>query len=167
MSCRGFHFALSEAEVALSRSLVRDQERLDYLVEEIEVPYLENHREYLAESDKAWDAMHRTLADGELSWIGGDYPLNHVILAGELLYTKSDYIMSLKSPEQVRDVAAAWQRITEVEFRQRYFAIDPDAYGCPVDETDFGNTWDWFQNVRRVYGLAATDGRYVLFATDQ
>jgi hypothetical protein len=26
--------------------------------------------------------MHHTLADGELTWEGGDYPLNHTVLAG-------------------------------------------------------------------------------------
>jgi hypothetical protein len=51
--------------------------------------------------------MHRTLADGELAWEGGDYPLNHTVLAGRLLYTGDDYIMSLKTPAQMKDVAAA------------------------------------------------------------
>ena len=80
-----------------------------------------------------------------LTWDGGEYPLNHVVLAGELLYTEPDYIMSLKSPAQVRDIAAALPAISEDHFRVRYFAIDPESYDGPLSEEDFGYTWEWFQ----------------------
>src|SRR5262245_10709156 len=53
-----------------------------------------------------------TLADGELTWAGGDYPLNHTVLAGKLLYTGDDYIMSLKTPAQVKDVAVVVAGLT-------------------------------------------------------
>lgn len=167
LGCLGVHFALTEFEVDRLRSLLDEQDRLNYLVEEIEESYFANDKEHLAESDKAWDAMHRSLADGRLTWDGGAYPLNHVVLAGELLYTETDYIMSLKSPDQVRDIAATLPTVTELEFRHRYFAIDPTDYGCPTDETDFEYTWDWFQNVCRLYDLAAAEGRYVLFTASQ
>jgi hypothetical protein len=81
--------------------------------------------------------------------------------------TEPDHIVSLKSPEQVRDVAAALPGVTLANFRRRYFAIDPDAYGRPVAEQDFSYTWDWFQNVCRLYTRAAAEGRYVLFTSDQ
>jgi hypothetical protein len=167
MGCLGVHFALSDAEVEHLRSLPSERERLDYVIEDVEDCYFADRKEYLAESNKAWDAMHRALADGQLTWDGGDYPLNHVILAGELLYAEPDYIMSLKSPEQVRDIAAALPGVTEAEFLRRYFAIDPEAYGCPANEADFAYTWGWFQNVRRLYTKAAAEGRYVLFTADQ
>lgn len=167
MGCRGVHFALSGAEAEHLRSLPSEQERLDYVIEDLEEAYFSGREEYLAESDKAWDAMHRTLADGELTWDGGEYPLNHAVLAGELLYTEPDYIMSLKSPEQVRDIAAALLDVDEAEFRRRYFAIDPEGYGSPVDDEDFAYTWDGFQDVRRLYAKAAAEGRFVLFTTDQ
>lgn len=167
MGCRGVHFALTNAEVERLRSLESERDRLNYLVEELEVTYFSARAEYLAESDKAWDAMHRALTDGELTWNGGEYPLNHAVLAGERLYTRPDYIMTIKLPDQVRDIAAALSAITETEFRRRYFAIDPKSYGCPVDEEDFAYTWDWFQNVRRLYAKAAAEKRYVLFAVSQ
>jgi hypothetical protein len=75
--------------------------------------------------------------------------------------------MSLKSPDEVRHIAAALPGITEAEFRRRYFAIDPGVYGFPVDERDFRYTWDWFQDVRRLYTKAASEGRYVLFLASQ
>jgi hypothetical protein len=97
MSCLGVHFALTEQEAQHLRSLEDEQERLSHVQEVIEEHYLAHEKQFAAESDKSWDAMHRALADGQMSWDGGDYPLNHTVLAGELLYTDSDYIMSLKS----------------------------------------------------------------------
>ena len=111
--------------------------------------------------------MHRTLSDGELTWDGGEYPLNHVVLGGELLYTESDFIMVLKTPQQVRDVAAALPAVSESEFRRRYDAIDTDSYASPLSDEDFGYTWDWFQGVRKFWLRAAEEGRYVLFTADQ
>lgn len=167
MSCLGVHFALTEEEVAHLRSLSDDQARVDHLQEVIEETYFGEHPDLKAESDKAWDAMHRILADGQLTWDSGSYPLNHTVLAGEILYTDSDYIMSLKTPPQVRDISAALSAITEVEFRQRYFAIDPKDYSTPLSEDDFAYTWDWFQGVRDLYVRAAKEGRFVLFTADQ
>jgi|ERR1035438_4912033 hypothetical protein len=92
MSCLGVHFALTEKEAAYLRSLDDEQERLSHLQEVIEEHYLSHEKQFAAETDKSWDAMHRALADGEVSWDGGEYPLNHTVLAGELLYTDSDYI---------------------------------------------------------------------------
>jgi uncharacterized protein DUF1877 len=167
MSCLGVHFALTEKEAAHLRSLDDEQARLEHLQEVIEETYFGEHPDLKAESDKAWDAMHRALTDGELSWDGGEYPFGHVVLGGELLYTESDYIMSLKTPQQVRDIATALPAITEAEFRRRYFAIDPKSYGLPLSDEDFGYTWDWFQGVRELYTRAAKEGRFVLFSADQ
>ena len=167
MSCLGVHFALTEKEVAHLRSLADDQARLDHLQEVIEEHYLNDEKRFAAENDKAWDAMHRVLADGQLSWDGGSYPLNHTVLAGELLYTDSDYIMSLKTPKQVRDIAAALPGIMEAEFQRRYSAIDAKSYGCPLTDEDFRYTWDWFQGVRDLYTRAARERRFVLFTAGQ
>jgi hypothetical protein len=144
-----------------------DQSRLEHLQEHIEESYFSQHPEYLAESDKAWDAMHRVLADGELSHDGGDYPLNHVVLAGESLYGGDDYIISLKSPQQVQDIDKALGQLNEGQFRSRYFSLDGGSYEGDVGEEDFEYTWEWFQNVRALFKRAAAEGRYVLFSVDQ
>ena len=163
----GVHFALTEQEVSDLRSLSDDQARLEHLQENIEERYFAEHPDLMAESDKSWDAMHRTLTDGQLTWEGGDYPLNHVVLAGELLYTQSDYIMSLKTAQQVSDISTALQALTESDFRHRYFAIDEQSYGATLSEEDLQYTWEWFQVVRDFYTRAAKEGRFVLFTADQ
>ncbi len=167
MGSLGVHFSLSPEEVRQIRAIDDESERVHYVYEIIEQEYFANQPARKAESDKSWDAMHRTLSDGELTWDGGDYPLNHVVLGGELLYTDSDFIMVLKTPEQVRDVATALPGVTEAEFRRRYFEISADSYGVPLSEVDFGYTWGWFQSVRDFWLRAAFEGRYVLFTADQ
>lgn len=167
MSCLGVHFTLTDKEAKHLRSLDDEQDRLEYLQEVLEDHYLNQEKQFAAESDKSWDAMHRTLSDGEMSWDGGDYPLNHTVLAGELLYTESDYIMSLKMPQQVQDIATALLRITESDFKRRYYSINPKSYGFLLSDEDFLYTWNWFQEVRDLYIRAAQVGRYVLFTADQ
>jgi hypothetical protein len=167
MSCLGVHFALTEDEAKSLCAIEDEQERLSYIVEDLEDRYLAEPATYAAQSDKAWDAMHRTLADGYLNWDGGQYPLNHVVLAGELLYTADDYIMSLKNPAQVRDIAAALEGMTENDFRERYNRIPASNYDAELGDADFAYTWSWFQHVRELYRRAAAEGRPVLFTADQ
>jgi hypothetical protein len=167
MGCLGVHFSLSAEEVGRLRAIGDESARVDYVYEVIEPEYFANQPERKAECDKAWDAMHRTLSDGGLTWDGGDYPLNHVVLGGERLYSESDFIMVLKTPDLVRDVAAALPGLTEAEFRRRYFAIDSDSYGLAPSEEDFAYTWDYFQGVREFWMRAASEGRHVLFTADQ
>lgn len=167
MACLGVHFALSNDDVAALLSMPGDEERLALVQEDFEERYFQEPCTYVAESDKAWDAMHRALSDGLLSYDGGQYPLNHVVLGGQPLYDDDDYILSLKTPDQVRDVAAAIADITEEQFRERYNAMDPEAYGFDLTDEDFRYTWEWFQDVRALYRIAATEGRHVLFTADQ
>ena len=140
MSCLGVHFSLSEKEVDHLRSIEDEKDRLNHVESVIETTYMNENPERVAESDKAWDAMHRALADGQLSWDGGAYPLNHVVLGGELLYTEPDYIMSLKTPRQVRDIAAALPVLTRENFCLRYDGIDTESYGFPLSDEDFEYT---------------------------
>lgn len=167
MSCLGVHFSIDEETVQKLKSLKRQSKRLNYLQEELEEDYFQNHKEWIAETDKAWDAIHRTLTDGKLEWENGKYPLNHVILAGELLYTKGDYIMSLKNPQQVKDVAEAIKIINIEKFRENYYKIDSKKYGFPLNEEDFEYTWENFDSIREFWYCAAKQNRYVLFTADQ
>jgi hypothetical protein len=167
MGCLGVHLALDEDEVNALRTQPSDDARLNYLLEELEELYFGERPERLAESDKAWDAIHRTLTDGKIGWDNGTFPLNHVILGGDVLYGRDDYIMSLKTPAEVRAVAQELSGVSEEDFRKNYFSIDPEDYGFPISQVDFEYTWSWFQPVRDLYFRAAEAGRYVLFTASQ
>ena len=166
MSCLGVHFALTQEDAMALQVIENDDDRLEHVTEEIEERYLEV-KAYAAESDKSWDAMHRALSDGMLSWSGGSYPLNHVVLGGSCLYAKDDYIMSLKTPAQVRDIAEALVPIGEAEFKQLYHNINAEDYDGELSGEDFEYTWSWFVDVKSLYAKASAEGRFVLFTADQ
>ncbi len=163
MACRGVFFALTEAQQTTLDSASDDDEVMG-AIEDIEEAW---DKENLAECDKAWDAMHRCLADGTLDPSGGTYPLNRCVLGGKSLYQTDDYIVCLVTPEEVRDVAVALVPLTEKWFRDRYFNVVPKEYHPNYGEQDFQYTWDWFQAVRDLYRKAAEEGRSVIFTVDQ
>jgi hypothetical protein len=167
MACRGVHFALRPDEVAALRARAGDRERLEFVQEQIEEPFFHHQRERLVETDKAWDAIHRLLTDGTLDYDIAAYPLGHVILGGDHLYRGSDYIMVLKTPDEVRAVDAVIRPITKAEFRDRYFALDPDEYDGDIGEDDFEYTWEWFSRLREFWKATAERGLHVLFTVDQ
>jgi Domain of unknown function (DUF1877) len=82
MACRGVFFAITieQAEALLA---AKGDDQMMGLIEEIEEAW---DGDQLAECDKAWDAMHRTLTDGELGYGNGPYPLNHCVLSPHQLY---------------------------------------------------------------------------------
>lgn len=167
MSCLGVLFALDEIAVGKLKSFRSDEDRLNYLQEEIEEIFFDKYPDYVAELDKAWDALHRSLTDGNLEYTNGNFPLNHVVLGGEIIYTSGDYIMTLKTPEQVEKIADEITKVDISELRNRYNKIDTDSYGFPLTDDDFEYTWTWFEGSKEFWQLAATEKRYVLFTVDQ
>lgn len=166
MGCLGLHFALDADQVTALKA-VDEEDRVDFVQEEFEETFWSTDKSRAQETDKAWDAIHRALTDGTLEWEGQDYPLNHVIYGGELLYGGDDYIMSLKSPKEVRDVASALSGINREKLRDGYDRIDADSYGIPLSDEDFDYTWHWFQELVTFYQRAAAAGHSVLFTADQ
>src|SRR5689334_2722552 len=70
MGCRGVHLALDDSDVAAFRA-IDPNERADYVMEVLEEKFFPGDKSRYQESDKAWDAMHRALTDGELDWHNG------------------------------------------------------------------------------------------------
>jgi len=166
MGCLGLHFSLDSDQVAALTAVPEDQ-RVEFVQERFEEELWSADRSRAQETDKAWDAIHRSLTDGALAWRNGSYPLNHTILAGKLLYRGSDYILSLKSPQQVRDIAGALRGITRDRLRRGYERIDSGEYGYPLEDEDFEYTWRWFEKLVDFYCRAASAGHAVLFTADQ
>jgi hypothetical protein len=122
---------------------------------------------FVVESDKAWDAIHRCLTDGSLLYVSGEYPLNLCICGGRQLHRRPGYTASFISAPQVKDVAAALDKVMKRWMRKRYFLIDPEEYDeVELGEEDFSYTWENFLHVRRFYRKAAEAGRAVIFTVD-
>lgn len=166
MGCLGVHFSLDADQVAAITAIDED-ERVEFVQEEIEEILWTADRTRGQETDKAWDAIHRSLTDGETELGNGEYPLNRVILGGEMLYSGEDYILSLKSPREVRDIAVALRAVTKESLRAGYDRIDPTDYGFPLSEDDFEYSWHWFEGLVDFYQRASNDRRFVLFTADQ
>jgi uncharacterized protein DUF1877 len=164
MAARGVHFAIT-SDQQTSVLAASDDDQLMEVIEQIEEAW---DKDYLAESDKAWDAIHRCLTDGSLLYESGEYPLNHVICGGRQLHQGEDYVVSLVTPEQVRDVSAAMAPLTEDWMRERYFSLlKPDSYDGEIGDEDFRYAWTSFESVRDLYRKAAASGRAVIFTVDQ
>jgi hypothetical protein len=121
MPCRGIHLAVTSDQLASLLAASNDAD-LKEVIDQIETAWDE---ENLAQSDKAWDAIHRCLTDdrsGEGS--RGEYPLNHVISGGRPLHRDGEeWIVSPVTAEQVKDVSAAIDPPTEHWMRERYFSL--------------------------------------------
>ena len=167
MACLGVHFAIPQ-DVVQELIAFRDDEALvNFIQEELEEEYFKSQRDYLCETGKAWDAIHRCLTDGKLLFENGEYPLNLCILGGKQLHSGDNYIISLVGPEDVPKVAEALQSVTKDQFRKKYDQIEPDDYGVDLSDDDFGYTWEWFESLKPFWSKAAKDGRAVLFTVDQ
>jgi len=89
-----------------------------------------------------------------------------VILGGESLHAGSDYIITLKTAQQVADVATALALVTEESFAVGFRQIDDSELNDGFEE-DFGYTWDYFNEVREFWLQAAKQGRFIIFTVDQ
>lgn len=161
MTARGVHFAIS-MEQAQALEAAEDDDALMELIGEIEEAW-----ENLAESDKAWDAMHRALTDGELEYGNGPEPLNHCVLGPRQLHEGDDYIVSLVLPEEVRAVASALTAIDAAAFRERYTRLVPKDYAPEYGDEDREYTCANYADVRALYLRAAEQGLAVVFSVDQ
>ena len=137
---------------------------LKIIQEEIEVRWDE---EWLYQTDKAWDAIHRCLTDGRLTAGNGDYPLNFCILGGRALYSGDEYIVRLITADQVIEVGHALVGVREADFHQNYWKIDSRGYGVALSEADLAYTWEYFSGLPEFFQRAAGAGRFVVFTADQ
>ena len=163
MASRGVHFAITSEQAAAFLTADGD-DAVMALLQDIEKAW---DKDNLAESDRAWDAMHRCLTNGTLEYGGGEYPLSHGILGPRQLLEEEGYIICLVQADEVPDVANAMRAISAEAFRQRYFELVPKDYAPEYGPQDEEYTWKNFQNVRGLFEKAAVSRRAVVFAVDQ
>lgn len=166
MSCLGSLYSLDEKTVSILKAFRSDEIRLNYLQEDIEEKLICNNPERFAAFDKSWNALHKSLTEGKFDCTNGTFPLNHVIMGGEQIYHEDDYIMSLKTPDQVSQIADAVDSITKEQLQSAYSKIESEDYGFNLTKENFEYMWAWFQNSLQFWKKAATEKRHVLFTAD-
>jgi hypothetical protein len=159
----GVHFALSPRQLAQLRAADGDDEVIEFM-DELEEDWDE---EWLVESDKAWDAMHRALSDGELTFEGGlaNAPLGCVVLGGESLVEEEDQTVVLIDARSVAAAAKALAKLTEAQFKKRYFSLCK-GYAPEFGDDDFEYTWSNLKDVRKLFAKAAKAKRAIVFSVD-
>ncbi len=170
MGCRGVYFALTENDVQKLVGANNDAEVLEIVQEDIEERW---DKEWLQETDKAWDAIHRCLTDGTLVCKGKSI-LEKCVLGGKQLHQGNNYIVSLLNPTEVKEVSEALKSINEDLLRKKYFGLkkkflwfDITRYDGPIGEEDFSYTWSYFEAIRMFFGKASKADRSVIFTVDQ
>ena len=155
----GVHFAI-DAHTAARLLAAPDDAAVAALIEEIEEEMTGVEH---CDTDKAWDAIHRSLTDGYLGYGNGVYPLNAAILGGRQLHEGDDYIVAMLVPEQVRDVAAAASGIDLEAFKAGYDRIDVADYGPEFGDEDFAYTWSNFSDLVAFLRRASAAEAHVIF----
>lgn len=164
MACLGVHFAVNNEQYQKLLSIKSDAELIALIQEEIEAKW---DKEWLHETDKSWDAIHRCLTDGKLEWQNGTFPLNAVILGGMQLHRGDNYIVTLLTPEQVTEAAKSLGKVDLPFFKRGYENIEQAEYGGEKGQEDFECTWAWFQGLPKLFDKASRAGRGIIFSVDQ
>lgn len=171
MACRGIYFALTDEEAKRLLASDGDKAVINFMQEEVEERWDED---WLQQTDKAWDAIHRCLTDGTLRCKGAS-TLERVVLGGRRLHRGSDYIVSYLASDEVREAAEQLRGITKDWFHQKYFGLRKRFLGLfqysdyegSLDETDFEYSWNYFDDIRHFFDKTASAGRSVVFTVDQ
>jgi len=161
MSDRGVLFALDDLQQDQLAEAKGDEQVLA-IIERIEERW---ESEWLFETDKGWDAIHRCLTDGRLDYDNGELPLKLCILGGYQLYEGDDYVVSVTPDDKVAAVATALTSISQDQFRDMYERIDVEEYP-DKSEDDLEYTWEMFEGLPGFWGRAASAKRAVVFTVD-
>jgi hypothetical protein len=159
---RGYHIALAREHAKRLFSIQDDASLRSFLKELIRSPEMKKSGRVL-DTGKAWNAIHRCLTEGELDPNGGDFPLNHVVLGGKQLHKGDDYAAALVRPDMTTFVAEALTEVKEGDLREKFFALDPQSYGQPIDEKAFQQVWLALQNLKVFFDAAAENMEAVVF----
>ena len=163
MTGRGVHFALRPEQAERLVTLATDEDLLDFITEHVEAEWDED---WLQETDKAWDAIHRCLTDGTLNCTSGSV-LEKCVAGGEHLYQGDDYFVSFIRADETEHVASALVPLDNAWIRAKYRRLDPEDYGMQLSREDEDYTTENFLELKKFYQKAAGEPRAVVFTVDQ
>jgi hypothetical protein len=163
VACRGYFLALDESCTALLLAADGDDARVIDTIQELDMTDAPD----TCSVDKAWDGIHRCLTEGRLGGEDGTYPLNAVVLGGLPLHRSDDYVVSFNTAVEVREIATALTDLDLEPFLTRYWALDPDEYGAPVDREGLEYLTYHLREITQFYQRAAQAGWATVFVADQ
>ena len=170
MSNLGVSYALVKQDVDKLK-IVDKKGRLDYMFNIIEPVYFDEHEDYVLEIPYTWESMHRLFTGGKLEFRKQDYkdkykPLCYAVLGGEVLYDEYDGYITLKTPEQVKDIAKALEKLNKEDCEELYYKQEEKNVDPEADYIDFDDLWEDIEHSVKFFKKAAADNRYVIFTVD-
>ena len=164
----GLHFALKRDESERLLAIGDPDELVDFITEELEERYLSGDHKWVYQSDKAWDAIHRCLTDGQLLYESGPFPLAYAVLGGQALDAGDDYTACLVQPAHLSELRDALRQVSREALLQRYQKLSDTDYAKyqELSDADFEYTWSHFDGLREFFDVVAGSERFVLFTTD-
>ena len=155
----GMSFALTPELAAELLACPDDAAREDWLeeLEESDAPY--------CDFDKAWDALHRCLGNGELVITSDGTPLAHAVFGSRTLMDdeETDTFAGQLPADEVPAVAEALDAVDQAWLKARYQALGPTGYDGPLGDEDFEYTWDALVDLRAFLRQAAIEGAAIVF----
>jgi uncharacterized protein DUF1877 len=161
---RAVLFAITDDDLHILESATTDDERVDYVQEVIEERWEPG---FVYELDKAWDALHRALNDGQLEWNSAGFPLSAAVLGKVSMNSGDDYLIGLTSPDDVPAVADALAVLTVDKVRRGYEKINPADRRPEFGPEDLQYTLDYFAELPTFWKNAASAGRAIIFTVSQ
>ena len=165
MACRGVHFALTTEDDQRLLSLVGDDEAVVEFVQEV----IEQRwdRDWLFESDQAWDAIDRCLNGGRYV-DGADDAECRAFLAGRELVADDDgYVVLHLTAAGVGRVARQLADINAAELGRLYDEHLPASDYGDVRPEDREYTVGMYEGLPEFFARAAAAGRATVFTVDQ
>jgi hypothetical protein len=160
----GMHFAISYDQAMKLLKCKSDEDLVTMVEEEIEEAATEENS---FETDKAWDALHRSLSNGTLDVRQGERPLNMAFFGGRILNRGTDYFVILLTPTEVKQVAQALAEVTEAGLKKRYFDQKFPNYQGEKSEEDWEYSWSSFQGLPEFFLQAGARKDHVIFTVAQ
>ncbi|MEX1108232.1 MAG: YfbM family protein [Dongiaceae bacterium] len=168
MARLGVHFVLTDEQLKRLLSFENDEDRLNYVKEDIEEAW---DAENLHEIDKAWYALHRCFTGPQAyAWPdvddeAGSYPLNLCFFGGKSLYGQPEYGINLIEPGPLHDLVQALEPLDREWFDK---AFRENCQGCwPADDDDAREYfWENFVSLKEFFGRTDGKGQSLIFTVD-
>lgn len=162
MARLGMLYAITDE--ALEQLKAQDiDEMYDYMLEEIEEELFNTPEAF--ELDKAWEGVQFCLGGG--TWNEENKIPYNVVFGGELILDHNDYVISLKKPEDIKEIVAFLEANNLQEIIKNNFdKIPEEEYTLPKDEDNLNYLLGWSQGLLEFYKNALDKQLNVIFTVD-
>lgn len=149
---------------ALAQLEAQDIDQMyDYMGEEIEEKLFDTPEAF--ELDKAWEGIQFCLGGG--TWNEENKIPYNVVFGGELILDHNDYVISLKKPEDIKEIVAFLEANNLQEIIKNNFdKIPEEEYTLPKDEDNLNYLLGWSQALLEFYKNALDKQLNVIFTVD-